>query len=304
MGKDMEFIKIDDEKYLNVRLDKFVLDYFGEKYTRSFVQKLILDEKITVNDKLVKSGYKLKLNDKISISDFEIKKLDIVKQNIDLDIVYEDKDIIVVNKAQGMIVHPAPNVYLDTLVNALMYHCKDLSSINGVERPGIVHRIDKDTSGLLVIAKNDFSHKFLSEQFKVHSIRREYVALVHGIIKNYKGKISNNIGRHPKDRIKMAVVIEGKNAITDYVTLRRYNKCTLILCKLHTGRTHQIRVHMSHIGHPIVGDPIYGVKNDKIYSLGQLLHARVIGFIHPRTKKYMEFKVGLPEYFRNIINNL
>lgn len=300
----MKLIRINDEKYLNIRLDKFLLDYFGENYTRNFVQKLILDEKIIVNNKIVKAGYKLKFNDQISISDFEIKKLDIVKQNIDLDIVYEDQDIIVVNKPQGMIVHPAPNVYLDTLVNALMYHCKDLSSINGVERPGIVHRIDKDTSGLLVVAKNDFSHNFLSEQFKVHSIRREYVALVHGVMKNFRGKISNNIGRHPKDRIKMSVVTQGKNAITDYIVLKRYNKCTLVLCKLHTGRTHQIRVHMSHIGYPIVGDPIYGVKNDKIYSLGQILHARVIGFRHPSTKKYMEFKATLPEYFRNIINNL
>lgn len=293
-----------DEKNLNVRLDKFILDYLGDEYTRSFVQKLILDEKVLVNKKIVKAGHKLRIGDEVCVLDFEIKRLDVVEENINLDIVHEDGDIIVVNKPQGMIVHPAPNIYTGTLVNALMYHCKDLSSINGVERPGIIHRIDKDTSGLLVVAKNDFAHKFLSEQFKVHSIRREYVTLVHGRIKNSKGRIENELGRHPKDRIKMAVVLNGKKAVTDYFVLRRYSGCSLVLCKLHTGRTHQIRVHMSGIGFPIVGDPIYGLKNDKIYRGGQLLHARVIGFVHPKTKKYVEFKCGLPNYFKNIISNL
>lgn len=293
-----------EEKFCNLRLDKFVLDYFREEYTRSFVQKLIQDGKILVNDKIVKSGYKLKLNDVVDVFDFELKSLDIKKENIPIDIVYEDEDLIVVNKPQGLIVHPAPNINSGTLVNALLYHCKNLSGINGVERPGIVHRIDKDTSGLLVVAKNDLSHKFLSDQFKVHSIRREYVALVHGVMKKSYGRVSNNLGRHPKDRIKMAVVPEGRNAITDYTVLRRYNKCSLVLCKLHTGRTHQIRVHMSYLGFPIVGDPVYGLKKDNVYNNGQLLHARVIGFIHPRSKKYMEFKVSLPDYFKNIISNL
>lgn len=293
-----------EEKFCDLRLDKFVLDYFGEEYTRSFVQKLIQDGKILVNDKIVKSGYKLKLNDVVDVFDFELKSLDIEKENIPIDIVYEDEDLIVVNKPQGLIVHPAPNINSGTLVNALLYHCKNLSGINGVERPGIVHRIDKDTSGLLVVAKNDLSHKFLSDQFKVHSIRREYVALVHGVMKKSYGRVSNNLGRHPKDRIKMAVVPEGRNAITDYTVLRRYNKCSLVLCKLHTGRTHQIRVHMSYLGFPIVGDPVYGLKKDNVYNNGQLLHARVIGFIHPRSKKYMEFKVSLPDYFKNIISNL
>lgn len=293
-----------EEKFCDLRLDKFVLDYFGEEYTRSFVQKLIQDGKILVNDKIVKSGYKLKLNDVVDVFDFELKSLDIEKENIPIEIVYEDEDLIVVNKPQGLIVHPAPNINSGTLVNALLYHCKNLSGINGVERPGIVHRIDKDTSGLLVVAKNDLSHKFLSDQFKVHSIRREYVALVHGVMKKSHGRISNNLGRHPKDRIKMAVVHEGRNAITDYTVLRRYNKCSLVLCKLHTGRTHQIRVHMSYLGFPIVGDSVYGLKKDNIYNNGQLLHARVIGFIHPRSKKYMEFKVSLPDYFKNIISNL
>lgn len=300
----MKKIVISDEKYINERLDKFVLDELGENYTRSFIQKLISDSKVLVNGKVVKAGYKLKLSDEVSLLEFEVKRLEILEQDILLDIVYEDSDLIVVNKPKGMIVHPAPNVYMDTLVNALMYHCKDLSSINGVERPGIIHRIDKDTSGLLVVAKNDQSHKFLSEQFKVHSIRREYIALTHGVMKKDEGRIETNIGRHPKDRIKMAVTHEGRHAITEYRVLRRYKRCTLVRCRLHTGRTHQIRVHMSHIGFPLVGDPIYGLKKDNIYSDGQLLHARIIGFIHPTTRKYVEFKASLPDYFKNIISNL
>lgn len=301
----MKKIIIDDEKYLELRLDKFALEYFGETYSRNFVQKLILDEKIFVNGKIVKSGYKLKLGDEIYIFDFEIKKLDIQKENIPLDVVYEDCDIIVVNKPQGMVVHPAQNLNSGTLVNGLLYHCDDLSSINGVERPGIVHRIDKDTSGILVVAKNDLAHRFLSEQFKIHSIRREYIALLNGVIKKSGGIISNNIGRHPKDRIKMAVVKNGgKSAVTEYKILKRYLKHCLVLCKLQTGRTHQIRVHMSSIGFPIVGDSVYGIKNNDLYNHGQLLHARVLGFIHPSTKKYIEFKAELPDYFKNIISNL
>lgn len=300
----MEKIIVNNEKNLSERIDKFVLEYFGDVYTRSFVQKLINDEKIFVNGKSVKASYKMRMGDEISILDFEIKRLEVLEQNIVLDVVYEDSDIIIINKPKGMIVHPAQNVYKDTLVNALMYHCKDLSSINGVERPGIIHRIDKDTSGLIVVAKNDFAHKFLGEQFKVHSIKREYVALVHGIIKKSKGLIETNIGRNPKDRIKMGVVQKGKEAITEYKVLRRYRRCTLIKCKLYTGRTHQIRVHMSHIGFPLVGDPLYGLKKDNIYKEGQLLHARIIGFVHPKTKKYIEFKSNLPEHFKNVIENL
>ena len=302
----MKEIVVDSEKYLNFRLDKVLLDYLGELYSRSFIQKLILDKKIMVNDKVVKVSYRLRLNDKISILDREIKKLSIEKEDIPLDIVYEDIDIIVVNKPQGMIVHPAQNINTGTLVNALMHHCKDLSAINGIERPGIVHRIDKNTSGVLVIAKNDFSHRFLSEQFKVHSIRREYVALLNGVIKDSEGTVSGNIGRHPKDRIKMAIVknSNGKSAITEFKVLKRYHKHSLVLCKLHTGRTHQIRVHMSSIGFPIVGDSVYGLKKNDIYNEGQLLHARVIGFVHPSTKRYIEFKVKIPDYFKNIISNL
>lgn len=300
----MRSIIVDEKENLGIRIDKYLLDYFDDGTTRNFIQKLIDDNKICVNGKYVKSSYKINLNDTIEILDYEIRKLDIEPENIPLDIVYEDKDIIIVNKSQGMIVHPAPNVNNGTLVNALMYHCKDLSSINGVERPGIVHRIDKDTSGVLVVAKNDFAHNFLTNQFKIHSIRREYVALVHGVMKNRKGTISNNIGRHLKDRIKMAVTPNGKTAITEYSVLRTYKKNSLVLCKLYTGRTHQIRVHMSYIGFPLVGDPIYGYKNDSIYNKGQLLHARVIGFIHPTSRKYVEFKVELPKYLKNIISNL
>lgn len=300
----MKNIIIKDEKYLDLRIDKFLFNYLEGKHTRTFIQNLINEGIISVNKKLIKNGYKLKLNDEVQVGEIIIKSLDIEKQNIPIDILYEDKDLIIVNKSKGMIVHPAPNVYSNTLVNALLYHCKDLSSINGVKRPGIVHRIDKDTSGILVVAKNDISHNFLAKQFKEHSIRREYVCLINGCMKNISGRISYNISRHPKDRIKMAVVPEGKRAITDYVVIKKYNKYSLVLCKLHTGRTHQIRVHMSHIGFPIVGDLVYGTKNKSIYKDGQLLHARIIGFIHPTTKKYLEFKAPLPTYFKNIISNL
>ncbi len=298
-----EFV-IDNDK-TGERLDKFLFEVLeGEGVTRSFIQKLISNSDVLVNGKESKSGYKLRASDKVTLKEIEVKELDILKENIPLDIVYEDSDLIIVNKPKGMIVHPAQNINSGTLVNALMYHCKDLSSINGVERPGIIHRIDKDTTGLLVVGKNDFAHKNISDQFKVHSIKREYIALVHGVIKKDGGRIETFIGRHPKDRIKMAVVKEGRVAITEYKVLRRYKRTTLIKCRLFTGRTHQIRVHMSHIGHPLVGDQVYGLKKDPIYSDGQLLHARVIGFIHPSKNEYMEFKGELPEYFRNLISNL
>ena len=302
IGVKMKVIIVEDN--INIRIDKFLMDYFNEGTTRTFIQKLINDGKIKVNNKIIKSSYKTNFKDKIEILDYEIRKLNIEAENIPLDVIYEDKDIIIVNKPQGMIVHPAPNINTGTLVNALLYHCKDLSSINGVERPGIVHRIDKDTSGVLVVAKNDFSHNFLTNQFKVHSIRREYVALVHGVLKKKTGRISNKIGRDLKDRIKMAVTLDGKEAITEYKVLKTYRKNSLVLCKLYTGRTHQIRVHMSNMGYPLVGDLVYGYKNDSIYTKGQLLHARVIGFIHPTFRKYVEYKVELPNYIKNIISNL
>ena len=224
--------------------------------------------------------------------------------NIPIDIVYEDEDVIVVNKAQGMVVHPAPGNYNGTLVNALLYHCKDLSSINGVIRPGIVHRIDKDTSGILVIAKNDDAHNKLSEQLKDHSMKREYYALIEGRLKNNDGTIDKPLGRCKKDRLKIGIIEDGKRAVTHYEVVERYNGYTLVKCVLETGRTHQIRVHMASIGFPLVGDPLYGFKRQKFKLEGQVLHARTLGFIHPRTGEYMEFTSELPQYFCDLINKL
>lgn len=230
--------------------------------------------------------------------------LQIEPEDINLDIIYEDKDVIVVNKPQEMVVHPAPGVYSGTLVNALLHHCKDLSGINGVARPGIVHRIDKDTSGILVVAKNDISHNNLAAQFKEHSISRVYMALVEGIIKDEQGTIEAPIGRHPVDRIKMAVVKDGRHAVTHYKVIERFKNHTLVECRLETGRTHQIRVHMSHIMHPLVGDPVYGYKKQRFNLKGQMLHAKLLGFIHPTTRQYVEFESELPEYFKKIIKIL
>jgi 23S rRNA pseudouridine1911/1915/1917 synthase len=203
-----------------------------------------------------------------------------------------------------MVVHPAPGNYTGTLVNALLYHCKDLSGINGVIRPGIVHRIDKDTSGILVVAKNDNSHNFLASQLKDHSMKREYYALVEGRVKNDIGTINEKLGRDPKDRIKMAIVKDGREAITHYEVLENYDYTTLVKCNLETGRTHQIRVHMAHIGHPLVGDPVYGYKKSKFKLMGQMLHAKTLGFVHPTTKEFLEFSTELPSYFKNIIEKL
>ena len=225
-------------------------------------------------------------------------------EDIPLNIVYEDSDVIVVNKPQGMVVHPAPGNYSGTLVNGLLYHCKDLSTINGVIRPGIVHRIDKDTSGILVVAKNDNSHNFLSEQLRDHSMKREYYAVVEGRLKNDNGIIDKPLGRNKKDRLKMGIVEGGRRAVTHYEVLERYNNTTLIKCILETGRTHQIRVHMASIGHPLIGDPLYGFKKQKFKLEGQMLHAKVLGFIHPTTKEYMEFSSELPGYFQELIEKL
>lgn len=285
------------------RIDKYLSEVIEGK-SRSFVQGLIDEEHITVNDKVIKSNYKLRINDKIIVTLPKAAELNVEAENIEIDVVYEDKDVIVINKPQGMVVHPAPGNYTGTLVNALMYHCKDLSGINGVIRPGIVHRIDKDTSGILVIAKNDDSHNFLADQLKDHTMKREYVALVEGILKEDNGTIDKNIARDPKDRIKMAVVKDGKNAKTHYEVISRYDKNTLVKCILETGRTHQIRVHMMSIGHPLVGDPVYGHKKQRFKLKGQMLHAKTLGFIHPTTKGYLEFNSELPSYFNSIIEKL
>ncbi|MEL7597475.1 MAG: RluA family pseudouridine synthase [Clostridiaceae bacterium] len=292
-----------DENSVNCRLDVYLSQEFEDK-SRSYIQKLVDEGNITVNGKNKKSNYKLKIDDKITINLPELEELVIQPENIELDILYEDSDLIVINKHQGMVVHPAPGNYTGTLVNALVYHCKDLSGINGVARPGIVHRIDKDTSGILVIAKNDNAHKKLAEQLKEHSMKREYVALVEGIIKEESGMVDKPLGRHPKERIKMAIVSGGKRAVTHYEVVERFEKNTLVKCILETGRTHQIRVHMSYIGHPLVGDPVYGYKKQKFSLNGQMLHAKKLGFIHPTTEKYMEFESEIPDYFIDVLKKL
>ena len=292
-----------DEKDKGTRIDKYLSEMLEDK-SRSFIQGLIEKESIRVNNKVPKSNYKVKAQDKIEIELPEPEVLKVDPEDIDLDILYEDKDVIVVNKPQGMVVHPAPGNYNGTLVNALLFHCKDLSSINGVIRPGIVHRIDKDTSGVLVIAKNDDSHNFLSMQLKDHSMKREYYAIVEGRLKNDDGVIDKPIGRNKKDRLKMGIVEDGKRAVTHYKVLERYNGYTLIKCILETGRTHQIRVHMASIGFPLVGDPLYGFKRQKFKLEGQVLHAKTLGFIHPTTKEYLEFESDLPEYFQALIEKL
>ena len=292
-----------DERYEGLRIDKYLSQIFEDK-SRSFIQGLIEKENVKVNNKVPKSNYKLKRNDEIEIIIPEPEILSVEPEDIPIDIIYEDQDVIVVNKPQGMVVHPAPGNYTGTLVNALLYHCKDLSSINGIIRPGIVHRIDKDTSGVLVIAKNDESHNKLSEQLKDHSMKREYYALIEGRLKNDSGTIDKPLGRCKKDRLKIGIVEDGKRAVTHYEVLERYNGYTLIKCVLETGRTHQIRVHMASIGFPLVGDPLYGFKRQKFKLEGQVLHAKTLGFIHPRTQQYMEFTSELPQYFKDLINKL
>ncbi|WP_061317426.1 RluA family pseudouridine synthase [Clostridium botulinum] len=300
----MEKISLQVEKeFDNVRLDLYLSKIFEDK-SRSYLQGIIDEGNVLVNNKKKKRNYKLKVGDNIEVNIPEPKLLEIEPEDIKLDIIYEDKDVIVVNKPQEMVVHPAPGVYSGTLVNALLNHCKDLSGINGVARPGIVHRIDKDTSGILVVTKNDISHNNLAAQFKEHSISRVYMALVEGIIKDEQGTIEAPIGRHPVDRIKMAVVKDGRHAVTHYKVIERFKNHTLVECRLETGRTHQIRVHMSHIMHPLVGDPVYGYKKQRFNLKGQMLHAKLLGFIHPTTRQYVEFESELPEYFKKIIKIL
>lgn len=286
------------------RIDLYLSEKI-EDMSRSQVQKLIGEGNIKVNNKDIKSNYKIKINDSIEIIIPEPVMLEVVPEDIDIEIMYEDDDIVVVNKPQGMVVHPAAGNYTGTLVNALLAKCSNLSGINGVIRPGIVHRIDKDTSGVLVVAKNDNAHKFLAEQIKAHSMKRIYMALVEGVIKNDEGTIDVPIGRHPVERKRMAVVQKnGRNAVTHYKVLERYKANTLVEARLETGRTHQIRVHMSYIGHPLVGDPVYGYKKQNFKLQGQALHAMTLGFIHPSTGEYMEFNSPLPEYYEMLLNKL
>lgn len=286
-----------------VRIDSYLANIM-EDMSRSYIQKLIDDGYIKVNETQVKANYKVKIGDIITMCIPDPVQLEINAEDIEIEILYEDDDIIVVNKPQGMVVHPAAGNYSGTLVNALLGRCSSLSGINGVVRPGIVHRIDKDTSGVLLVAKNDSSHKNLAQQIKEHTVNRRYIALVEGVIKNDRGTIEGAIGRHKIDRKKMDVVQGGKPAITHFKVIERFKNYTLIEAILETGRTHQIRVHMSHIGHPVVGDPVYGIKKQKFNLKGQALHAAILGFNHPKTGEYMEFKAPLPSYFGNLLNKI
>lgn len=302
MDEVKEFIVIEEEE--GDRLDVYLSEQLGDM-SRSYIQKLIKDKKVTVNDKIEKAKYLVKEDDKIVIQIPAPKLLEVIPQDIPINIVYEDKDVLIVNKPQDMVVHPAPGNYEGTLVNAILYHCKEnLSFINGVIRPGIVHRIDKDTSGLLMIAKNNNAHNSLAEQLKEHSITREYQFICHGVVKEDKITVNKPIGRNPKDRLKMAVVKDGKNAITHFEVIKRYENFTHMKARLETGRTHQIRVHMASIGHPLVGDLVYGYKRQKFNIEGQALHAKTLGFIHPRTNEYIEFTSELPKYFKELLEKL
>ncbi len=287
----------------NIRIDRYLSSH--SDLSRSFIQKLSEEGKITVNGKAVKSSYKVSLNDEISVEVPEMENLETKPENIPLDILYEDSDLIVINKPKGMIVHPASGIYTGTLVNALLYHCKDLSGINGVLRPGIVHRIDKDTTGCIIACKNDFTHVEIAKQLETKTCHREYRAIVMGNIVHDNGMIDAPIGRDPRDRQKMTVTDKGgRDARTHFQVLERFGKSTYVECALETGRTHQIRVHMKYINHPVMGDEKYGKKCSYMNTNGQVLHAYKITFIHPRTQKEMTIEAPLPDYFNELLNIL
>ncbi len=295
-----------DEETADLRIDKAIASQ-TEGMSRTAIQRLIDGGFVSVSGRSVKSSYKTTEGDEIEIIITEAEKPDIKPENIPLDVIYEDDDIIIVNKPKDMVVHPAAGHYTGTLVNALLYHCGDsLSGINGIMRPGIVHRIDKDTTGALVVCKNDNAHQSLSEQLKVHSITRKYEAITNGIFKEFTGRVDAPIGRDPKDRKKMAINYKsGKEAITNYTVLNNLgNKYAHIECRLETGRTHQIRVHMASLHHPLLGDEVYGPAEKRFNLQGQCLHARTIGFIHPSTHEYVEFEAPLPEYFTELLKKL
>ncbi|MEH7463169.1 RluA family pseudouridine synthase [Bacillus pseudomycoides] len=290
------------EENKSERIDKFLAGVNNE-WSRSQVQQWIKDGVVTVNGKDIKGNYKVKTNDEITVTIPEPESLDILPEDMNLEIHYEDSDVLVVNKPRGMVVHPAPGHTSGTLVNGLMYHCKDLSGINGVMRPGIVHRIDKDTSGLLMVAKNDMAHEALVNQLVEKTVTRRYQAIVHGVIPHDKGTIDAPIGRDKQDRQSMTVEENGKHAVTHFRVLERFNNFTHVECQLETGRTHQIRVHMKYIGYPLAGDPKYGPK--KTFDInGQALHAGILGFIHPRTGEYLEFEAPVPQIFADLLNDL
>lgn len=295
IGEDME----------GERIDKCV-SLLADSLSRSYIQKLLDSGNLTVNGRVVKANYRLKAEDNVSLLIPEAAAPSVAPENIPLSVLYEDDHVIVVNKPKGMVVHPAAGHASGTLVNALLYHCAgNLSGINGVLRPGIVHRIDKDTTGSIIACKNDFAHASIATQLKEHTIVRKYHAIVTGILKEDTGEIKTNIGRHPADRLKMAVTAQGgKNAVTHYRVLKRFQKYTYVECMLETGRTHQIRVHMAHMGHPLLGDEVYGSSKSPFHLQGQTLHAKILGFHHPMTREYIETDAPLPEYFERLLKIL
>lgn len=290
------------EEDKNLRIDRYLANQLSEQ-SRSYIQKLIREEQVVVNGKTIKANYKVQPFDHLTLTIPQLQEPDILPEDIPLDILYEDEDVLVINKPKNMVVHPSAGHYTHTVVNAVLFHCKNqLSGINGVLRPGIVHRIDMDTTGAIVICKNDYSHQVLADQLKVHSITRKYRAIVCGNIKEDEGTIEGPIGRHPVDRKKMAINEKnGKSAITHFKVLERFGNYTYVECQLETGRTHQIRVHMASKGHPLLGDTLYGPAKCPFHLQGQCLHAMVLGFIHPTKNEYMEFTAPLPDYFLHLL---
>ncbi|MFW5794372.1 MAG: RluA family pseudouridine synthase [Bacillota bacterium] len=299
MNDDIIILKVSGTEK-KIRIDKYVSENI-KTLSRSNVKALIEEDLILVNGDSIKPSYKVASNDTIEILETEKSTSDIKPVKLDLDIVYEDNDLLVINKESGMVVHPAPGHYEDTLVNGLIYHFESLSDINGKLRPGIIHRLDKDTSGLLMVAKNNYAHEILANELHERKTKREYIALVEGLIKNKKGRINAPIGRDKSNRLRMTVRADGKKAVTNFEVLEHFKNYSLISCKLETGRTHQIRVHMQYINHPLVNDELYGKKID---DFGQYLHARTLGFTHPRTNKWLEFTSELPKEFKNYINKI
>lgn len=299
MDNYLEYVVTQEDEC--TRIDKF-LSSMEKELSRSTIKKLIDDGLVLVNDQTVKSSYTVRVDDLIIITEVDLSECEIIPTKMDLNIVYEDEDLLVINKQSGLVVHPAPGHYQDTLVNGLMYYINSLSDVNGDLRPGIVHRIDKDTSGLIMVAKNNRAHMILADELKDKKTKREYIALVQGVIKNKRGKINAPIGRSKNNRLKMDVTSGGKPAVTHFEVLETFEDKTLIKCILETGRTHQIRVHMAYINHPLVGDYIYGTDSNN--EFGQCLHAKTIGFTHPRTNEYMEFSSELPKEFSDFLEQL
>lgn len=293
------------EEECGLRIDRYLAEKNAD-LSRSYIQKLLKNQEISVNGIQVKANYKVQQEDQILLTVPELTEPDILPEDIPLDILYEDEDLMVVNKPKGMVVHPSAGHLSGTLVNAILYHCQGrLSGINGIMRPGIVHRIDMDTTGAILVCKSDFAHKDLAEQLKEHTIKRRYRAIVSGNLKEDTGRIEGPIGRHPIDRKKMAINYKnGKDAVTHYQVLERFGNATYVECRLETGRTHQIRVHMASKGHPLLGDQVYGSARNPYHLQGQALHAMILGFVHPRTGEYMEFEAPLPEYFVKLLEKL